>query len=86
MFKLEIPINTELIEFLILGSNYIGPGMVLGYFVFRLKSLDGFRLLFCNFLIPSKTESLDARGQSLIKRNSNRLILLYIVISFLSEA
>ena len=36
---------TELIEFSILRKLYIGPGMVLGYLIFRFKSFDGFMLL-----------------------------------------
>ena len=44
--KLKILITTELIEFFLLGKLHRGPGMVLGYFSFRLNPCDGFRLFF----------------------------------------
>ena len=48
--KLKISITTELIEFSFLGKLHIGSGMVLGYFIFRFKPWDGFRLSFAFYL------------------------------------
>ena len=56
--KLNISINTKLIEFLFNGKLHIGPGMVLGYF--NLDLIFGFDLGY--FLPLSKQSPLDARG------------------------
>ena len=42
--KLKISITTETIGFSVLGKHHTGPVMVLGYFVFRFQTLDGFQL------------------------------------------
>ena len=44
--KLKITIATELIGFYNLGNPHIGPVMVLGYFILRLESWDGFKLFY----------------------------------------
>ena len=51
-----------MVQFSILGKLYIGPGMVLGYFIFRFKSWDNFRLFFLLPPTQTKTEPLDATG------------------------
>ena len=51
-----------MVQFSILDKLYIGPGMVLGYFIFRFQPLDNFRLFFLLPPTPPKTEPLDARG------------------------
>ncbi len=52
---------TELIGFFILSNLHVGPVMVLGYFIFRFISWDGFKLFF-NPNTTLNTEPLDARG------------------------
>ena len=52
--KLRISITTEPIGLSILSELQIGPVMVLGYFIFRFKSWDSFKLLLDITL--SKTE------------------------------
>ncbi len=36
--------DTESIEFPIVGKIYMGPRMILGYFIFRFLSWGGFRI------------------------------------------
>ena len=51
----------------ILGRYHLGPEMVLGYFIFRYKSWDGFRLFFCSFLHLKNTEPVEVSGASASK-------------------
>ena len=50
--------TTEQIEFSNLGKFHISQRLVLGYFILRFKSCDGFR----QFFKSSDTEPLNARG------------------------
>ena len=52
--KLEISRNIETLRFSILGKLYIGTVIVIGYFIFRFRSLDGFRLLSSPSLLFTK--------------------------------
>ena len=54
--KLKISKAIEPIEYSISDKLYIGHRMVLGYFIFRFKSLYGFRLPFTAPLDPLETE------------------------------
>ena len=59
--KIRITITSEPIWFSDFCRLQAGPVMVLGYFVIRFNSSDGF-ILFLALFAPLNTESLDARG------------------------
>ena len=55
--KLKISITTEMIEFTFRKASH-RPWVILGYFVFRFKPWDGFRLY------PFEDRVLDTKGAS----------------------
>ena len=64
----------------VLGKLYIGPVMVLGFFVFRFKSLDGVLLFFYPLSAPSNKEPLDE-----ISIYLGQLLPLFIKLEYLSK-
>ena len=70
---------TETIEFSNVGNLYIGPSVVLGYFVIRKsKSWDGFRL----FSNHWNTDTLDDRGGATSNYNCRIVISRSVFNSF----
>ena len=61
--KLKISITTEPIGFSILGKLYIGPVIVLCYFIFRFKLVDSFKTFFYLRSALLNIEPLDASGE-----------------------
>ena len=59
--KLSILATTEQIEFSVLGKVNISTVILLDYFVFRFKSLSGFKLFFLPLSTPLNIDTLDAR-------------------------
>ena len=51
---------------------HVGPVVFLGHFIFRLKSLDCFKLFFKNLSAPLDTGPLDSRGYPLVVHKQNR--------------
>ena len=73
--KLKISIATELNEFSFLGRLHIYYEMVLGYFIYGFKQLNGFRLFFSP-LIPWYSEPLCARGVAACNNYIRQIIQL----------
>ena len=47
-----------------MGKFHLCPAMVLGCFVYRFNSWNGFRLFYCPFYTSLNTDPLDTRGEA----------------------
>ena len=67
-------------KFSILVKRYIGNHVVLGYFIFRFKSFDGFRLLYCPANIDHRIRHVKT---SMTAQVQNNFKTRFEIISFL---
>ena len=71
-------INIKQIEFSILEKLYIGPGMGLGYFIYKFKSLDSFKDI---VLLPTTLwYTKQARGPNSNSRYTNINSVIWMMI------